>query len=102
MCILLNNENYFHRSFFNVNIYRLFCATKIVNSRRSFDYTAETQSPKQTINQCGLAMPYGDIEIGEHSSENGVLPGRTKSVPQPVLAYCQLDTSKWGTIFNEV
>ena len=72
MCILLNTENYFHRIFFNVNIYRLLCATNIVNSRRPFDYTAETQSPKQTINQCGLAMPYGDIEIGEHGSENGV------------------------------
>ena len=58
-------------------------------------------SSKETLNyiiltafsliHCGLMTPYGDMNLGQHwlkiGSGNGLLPDRTKSLPEPMLTY---------------
>ena len=41
------------------------------------------------LTHCGLAMPYGDTDLGQHWLSKGLLPEDTKPLPDPVLAYNQ-------------
>ena len=37
------------------------------------------------LNHCGLVTPYGDRDLGQHFSGNGLLPAGTKPLPEPML-----------------
>ena len=39
------------------------------------------------LTHCGLMMPYGNMELGQSGSGNGLLPDGTKLSPEPMLAY---------------
>ena len=39
------------------------------------------------LTHCSLLMPYGDIDLGQHWSGNGLLPDGTKPFPEPTLTY---------------
>ena len=47
-------------------------------------------------------MPYGDLEMGNIGSGNGVLPDSTKPLPEPLLIYHQGGpvTIAWGLFCN--
>ena len=52
-------------------------------------YTVEAFS-KCILTHGGLVMPYGDINMVNIGSGNGLLPDGTKPLPEPMLAYhCQ-------------
>ena len=42
------------------------------------------------LTRCGLVTLYGDIDLGQHCSGNGLLPDGTKPSPEPMLTYLQL------------
>ena len=44
------------------------------------------------LTHCGLVRPYGDIELVNNGSGNGLLPDGTKPLPKPML------TCQWNTI----
>ena len=35
----------------------------------------------------GLVKPYGDIDLHQHGSGNGLLPDGTKPLPEPMLTF---------------
>ena len=40
-----------------------------------------------------VSWPYGDIDLGQHRSGNGLVPSGTKPLPEPMLTYRQ-----WGVM----
>ena len=59
-----------------------------------WSYICKVQSiyqNKLTLIHCGLVTPYDDKDLGQHwlSSGNGLLPGGTKPLPEPMLTYHQ-------------
>ena len=41
------------------------------------------------LTHCGLVMPYGELDLGQQGSGNGLVPDGTKPLPEPMLTYHQ-------------
>ena len=112
-CIYLNAESreilFPHNSCLSWSIVLKFCRAqqchcsaqyfKMIPKQRTVNFAGIQASPSlKDLTHWSLGMPYGDRDLGQLGSGNGLLPDGTKPLPEPMLTYYQQGpmTFNWG------